>query len=195
MVELAEIIPAHVLMSWDSQFLLPRQHLVLVISGFRGVYPPIRVDGTLTSAALCSGTSLKFNVGFSQQYKPLKERVAASLRQSGLQFNGGLIEDCIDVDEEYDNINGTFDKLSLSSSFESLLDEHFLSLLRLRQQFNLGWAAAEELRWRSQELQKSPAILVTEMQEARYSTHYGSHLFKPPHDSRSSVKLMTRRDV
>ncbi|OAX33300.1 hypothetical protein K503DRAFT_786591, partial [Rhizopogon vinicolor AM-OR11-026] len=86
-----------------------------------------------------------------------------------------LTEEYIDVDEEPDN--GTFDKLSLSSSLESLLDEHFLLLLRFRRQFNIGWAAAEELNWRSRELQKSPAILVTEIQEACYATRCGSHLF------------------
>ncbi|OJA08553.1 hypothetical protein AZE42_06639 [Rhizopogon vesiculosus] len=86
-----------------------------------------------------------------------------------------LTEEYIDIEEESDN--GTFDKLSLSSSLESLLDEHFLSLLRFRRQFNIGWAAAEELNWRSRELQKSPAILATEIQEARYATRCGSHLF------------------
>ncbi|KAJ8597247.1 hypothetical protein M405DRAFT_587353 [Rhizopogon salebrosus TDB-379] len=167
-VELTEKIPAHALMSWDSQFLLPCQHLVLVMTGFRGVYPPIRSDGTLTTTALCSGASLKFNVGFSRKYKPSKEHVSASLRQYGLQLNQSdlkneLAEDYIDVDEEFDN--NTFDKTSLSSSLESLFDEHFLPLLRLRQEFKLGWAAAEELHWNSRALQESPAHVVTKMQE------------------------------
>ncbi|KAG2071233.1 hypothetical protein BDR04DRAFT_1075782 [Suillus decipiens] len=174
-VELTDKIPAHVLMSWDNQFLLPRQHLVLVISGFWGVYPPVKSDGTLSSAAVHSSTSLKFYVGLSRQYKPSKEHVIASLRRYGLQSdqqNG--VEDCM-VEEEEDadkesetglaEDDGTFDKFSLSSSLESLLDEHFLQLLQVRRQFKLGWAAAEELLWRSQELQRSPEILVKEMQE------------------------------
>jgi ubiquitin-conjugating enzyme E2 Q len=179
-VELTEKIPAHVLMSWDSQFLLPCQHLVLVMTGFRGVYPPIRSDGTLTTTALWSGASLKFNVGFSRKYKPSKEHVSASLRQYGLQLNQSDLknesaEDYIDVDEEFDN--NTFDKTSLSSSLESLFDEHFLPLLRLRQEFKLGWAAAEELHWNSRALQESPAHVVTKMQEVRYATQCGSHSF------------------
>lgn len=175
MVELTERIPAHALMSWDSQFLLPNQHLVLVIAGFRGVYPPIRNDGTFTNTAAWSGVSLKFNVGFSRQYKPSKEHVANSLRQYGLQFNERRNEDNINIDDEPEN--DTFDKLSLSSSLESLLDEHFLPLLRLRRQFNLGWAAAEELHWKSRELQTSPTVLVTEINKARYETQCGLHIF------------------
>jgi len=174
-VELTEKIPAHVLMSWDNQFLLPCQHLVLAISGFRGVYPLIRADGTLTTAALWSGTSLRFNVGFTRRHKPSMGCVTTSFRRYGLQFT----DDVIDVDGEPDNVNDTFDKLSLSSSLESLLNDHFLHLLRLRRQFNLGWAAAEELHWRSQHLQKSPATLVADMQDARSSLHCASHLFTP----------------
>ncbi|KAG2360227.1 hypothetical protein BDR07DRAFT_1413070 [Suillus spraguei] len=174
-VELTDKIPAHVLMSWDSQFLLPRQHLVLVISGFWGVYPPVKSDGALSSAALHSCTSLKFYVGLSRQYKPSKEHVVASLHRYGLQSdqqNGvedGMVEEEEDVDKESETglaeDDSTFDKFSLSSSLESLLDEHFLRLLQVRRQFKLGWAAAEELHWRSQELQRSPEILVNEMQE------------------------------
>ncbi|KAG1824854.1 uncharacterized protein BJ212DRAFT_1322854 [Suillus subaureus] len=158
-VELTDKIPAHVLMSWDSQFLLPRQHLVLVTSGFCGVYPPVQSDGTLSPAAIHSAP----------------QHVVASLRRYGLQSdqqNGiedGVVEEYIDVDNASETgsaeDDGTFDKFSLSSSLESLLDEHFLQLLRVRRQFKLGWAAAEELLWRSQELQRSPAILVKEMQE------------------------------
>ncbi|KIK41799.1 hypothetical protein CY34DRAFT_24232 [Suillus luteus UH-Slu-Lm8-n1] len=176
MVELADKISAHVLMSWDSQFLIPRQHLVLVISGLLGVYPPVQSDGTLSPAAIHSGISLKFYVGLSRQYKPSKEHVTASFRRYGLQSdqqNGvedsNIVEEDIDIDKvpEMGSVEdvGTFDKFSLSSSFESLLDEHFLQLLRVRRQYKLGWAAAEELHWRSQELQKPHAVLVNEMQE------------------------------
>ncbi|KAG1769061.1 hypothetical protein EV702DRAFT_1181859 [Suillus placidus] len=174
-MELTDKIPAHVLMSWDSQFLLPCQHLVLVISGFWGVYPPVQSDGTLSPAAIHSCTSLKFYVGLSRQYKPSKEHVIASLRRYGLQSdqqNGvedGMVEESIDVDKESEpgsaEDDGTFDKFSMSSSLESLLDEHFLQLLQVRRQFKLGWAAAEELHWRSQELQRSPTVIVEEMQE------------------------------
>ncbi|KAG1734953.1 uncharacterized protein EDB91DRAFT_1146148 [Suillus paluster] len=129
-VELTDKIPAHVLMSWDSQFLLPRQNLVLGYLWILG-------DGTLTSAAVHSCTSLKFYVGLSRQYKPSREHVTTSLRQYGLQLDQ---QDryVIDVDKEPETgsaqDDGTFDKLSLSSSLESLLDEHFLQVLReLRQ--------------------------------------------------------------
>jgi ubiquitin-conjugating enzyme E2 Q len=175
MVELADKIPAHVLMSWDNQFLLPRQHLVLVIAGLWGVYPPVQSDGTLSPAAIQSCTSLKFYVGLSRQYKPSKKHVIASLRRYGLQSdqqNGvedGVVEEYTNVDEKSKvgpaEDDGTFDKFSLSSSLESLLDEHFLPLLRVRRQFKLGWAAAEELHWRSQELQRSHEVLLKEMQE------------------------------
>ncbi|KAG2129598.1 hypothetical protein DEU56DRAFT_872472 [Suillus clintonianus] len=164
--------------SGSSEFFLTVSvpvHLVLVISGFWGVYPPVQSDGTLSPAAVNSCTSLKFYVGLSRQYKPSKEHVITSLRQYGLQsdqHNGvedGMVKEYIDVDKDSETgpeqDDGAFDKFSLSSSLESLLDKHFLQLLRLRRQFKLGWASAEELHWRSQELQKSPVILVKEMQE------------------------------
>lgn len=171
-VELTDKIPAHVLMSWDSQFLLPCQHLVLLISGFRGIYPPVQSDGTLSPAAIRSCTSLNFCVGLSRNYKPSKGHVIALLRRYGLhsdQQNGvedGTFEEHVDVEMESETEDdGAFDKFSLTSSLESLFNEHFLHLLRVRRQFKLGWAAAEELYWRSQELQRTPAVLVKEMQE------------------------------
>ena len=48
-------------------------------------------------------------------------------------------EEVVIVDE------GRFDRFSLSSSLESLMDQSFLKIVQLRRKFNLGWAGAELL--------------------------------------------------
>jgi len=110
----------------------------------------------------------------------------------------GPTEDYMDVEEALEvrsaQDNGTFDKLSLSSSLESLLDEHFIEVVRLRRQFKIGWAAAEELHWRSQDLLKSPEILVTEMQHVRFRAIQPTST-QPCFISRNSVKRMRKSNV
>ena len=50
------------------------------------------------------------------------------------------------VEEEVDKVDeGRFDRFSLSSSLESLMDQSFLKVVQLRRKFGLGWAGAELL--------------------------------------------------
>jgi ubiquitin-conjugating enzyme E2 Q len=68
----------------------------------------------------------------TSEYQPSKEHVVTSLRRYGLQSDqqSGIVEEYIDIDKRSETglteDDGTFDKFSLSSSLESLPDEHFL---------------------------------------------------------------------
>ena len=46
-----------------------------------------------------------------------------------------------------------FDKFSLSSSLDSLMDQSFLKLVQIRRKFGLGWAGAELLHSESEKSQ------------------------------------------
>ena len=58
--------------------------------------------------------------------------------------------------------------MSLSTSLESLLNQQFLQLLRLRRKFNLGWAGAEELLWQ----------VVTKQQDSNTVFQQNSRVFR-----------------
>jgi ubiquitin-conjugating enzyme E2 Q len=49
------------------------------------------------------------------------------------------------IGEEEEEDEGRFDRFSLSSSLESLLDQALLKVIQIRRQFGLGWAGAEVL--------------------------------------------------
>ncbi|KAI0628025.1 hypothetical protein C8Q77DRAFT_1151557 [Trametes polyzona] len=59
----------------------------------------------------------------------------------------------------------SFCPFSLSSSLESLLNDHFLSLLRLRIQYGLSWAGAEFLRWEIENTQRQAEDILAEKAE------------------------------
>ncbi|KIY71906.1 hypothetical protein CYLTODRAFT_389638 [Cylindrobasidium torrendii FP15055 ss-10] len=60
---------------------------------------------------------------------------------------------------EEDTDPGRFDKFSLSSSFEHLLDQHFLKVVNIRRVFRLGWAGAELLHSHAEQQQRSTQSL------------------------------------
>ncbi|THU91820.1 hypothetical protein K435DRAFT_829796 [Dendrothele bispora CBS 962.96] len=186
-IDLAEKVEPRALGAWDRKLLNPPMgiphHLVLLISGWRGVYPyPIRDARSSSSASSsASSSSLKFKVGLSSSYKPTPENVREAYRSFGLIVNdaedelalklekerfealamGFLDSDDLcpsevlgnddllegideeNVDEEPEK--GTFESFALSSSLESLMDQHFLKLVGIRMRWALGWAGAETL--------------------------------------------------
>ena len=170
---LANTIPPRALMAWDKQLLSRPQHLTLLISGLRGVYPIVQSDATYTHSAHFHGSAPQFRVGLTPEYKPTTDDAAETIRRYGLKEEydarpadpvGALSfedsdDDMMDLDgseeqpeavqvetQEEETVNG-FQPFSLSSSLESLLNGHFLRILQLRIQYGLGWAAAEALWW------------------------------------------------
>ena len=171
-ITLSNSIPPHALMAWDRRLLSCSQHLTLLISGFHGLYPVLENDVSYTSSAQRLAVSLGFKVGLSQRYKPGAEQALEVVRKHGLitheaedevrmQANWAAIQqrfersesDDLDedestpapVEEEVIVDEGRFDRFSLSSSLESLMDQSFLKIVQLRRKFDLGWAGAELL--------------------------------------------------
>jgi len=172
-ITLADSIPPRALMAWDRRLLACSQHLTLLISGFHGLYPVLENDGSYTSAAQRLGVSLSFKVGLSEKYKPGREQAQEVVRKHGLitsdaedelqkqaelaaqqaklhvDWENELNEDEMmmdPVEEEPEVVDpGRFDRFSLSSSLETLMDQSFLKLVQLRRKFGLGWAGAEYL--------------------------------------------------
>lgn len=160
-------------MAWDRRLLSRYQHLVLLISGFHGLYPVLDTDGTFTPAASQLQANLTFKVGLSGRYKPGKEQAQDIVRKHGLIQNDAedelrILEEKLaqekamaefwDVDaeevppeeeeppkEEEPEDPGRFDRFSLTSSLESLFQQSFLQLIQLRRRFAIGWAGAELL--------------------------------------------------
>ncbi|KAG5639239.1 hypothetical protein H0H81_005313 [Sphagnurus paluster] len=167
-ITLAKSIPPRALMAWDRCLLSRSQHLTLLISGFRGVYPPLDSTGAYTSIAQRCGSSLTFKVGLTRKYKPGKEYAKDAGRTFGLIISEAEDELLLqtekaldDIEPEYDaqyfvepvstlsqeseEDDASFDRFSLSSSLESLLDHGFLKIVQLRRKFGLGWPGAEYL--------------------------------------------------
>jgi ubiquitin-conjugating enzyme E2 Q len=160
-------------MAWDRRLLSRYQHLVLLISGFHGLYPVLNTDGTYTPAASQLQANLTFKVGLSGRYKPGKEQAQEIVRKHGLIQNDAEDElrileeklaqekamaDFWDSDaeeapteeeeppkEEEPEDPGRFERFSLTSSLESLFQQSFLQLVQLRRRFSIGWAGAELL--------------------------------------------------
>ncbi|KAF9047184.1 hypothetical protein BDZ89DRAFT_1089351 [Hymenopellis radicata] len=184
-ITLSDSIPPQALMAWDRRLLSRSQHLVLLISGLRGIYPAISSDGVYTPAAKNASVQLKFQVGLSGRYKPSELNAKEAVRKYGLVLQDA--EDELRIQEEKaaaaaafaewdpdaeedptmivpptftaaeeDEDDGRFDKFSLSSSFESLLDQNFLKVVQLRRKFGLGWAGAEVLHAQAEQSQMAP---------------------------------------
>jgi ubiquitin-conjugating enzyme E2 Q len=180
-ITLADSIPPRALMAWDRRLLASSQHLTLLIGGFHGVYPVLEHDASYTSSAQRLGVSVSFKVGLSEKYKPGTEQVKEVIRKHGLIMQDAEDElriqaeiaaqkaKMFDYDEDYDEAEhlpaetvpeeeeeavdpGRFDRFSLSSSLESLMDQSFLKIVSLRRKFGLGWAGAELL---NSEVEKS----------------------------------------
>jgi ubiquitin-conjugating enzyme E2 Q len=59
-------------------------------------------------------------------------------------------------EESFEEDPGSFEKFSLSSSLESLLDTALIKVIQLRKKFGLGWAGAELLLAEVEKSQKTP---------------------------------------
>ncbi|KAF8580706.1 hypothetical protein K439DRAFT_1636776 [Ramaria rubella] len=161
-------IPPRALVAWDRRLLMSCNNLVLFISGIHGSYPILNNDGSYMSG---STTQLKFHVGVSPSYKPSKEVVLENVRNFGLarpEDKADLSAPFTEAGRELDDpstaplpVNddsGGFEKISLSSSLESVLS-HFVSILQLRLKFRIGWAGAEILHAESTQYQQKPEEL------------------------------------
>ncbi|KAH7886667.1 hypothetical protein F5I97DRAFT_2017525 [Phlebopus sp. FC_14] len=178
-IDITKNIPPHALLAWDRHLLEPEQHLTLLIYGFFGVYPLLQSDGTFSREAEHAGASLKFKVGLTRQYKPSKECAMAAFRQFGSleeepepSHSGSDVddEDCIEVDMEpkiegRETFTEEFQRMSLSSSLESLLEQYLLRLVQLRRKYRFGWAAAEMLSRRAEILQVDIHSIVSDTRE------------------------------
>ncbi|RPD55194.1 hypothetical protein L227DRAFT_579837 [Lentinus tigrinus ALCF2SS1-6] len=178
---LVDTIPARALMAWDKQLLARAQHLTLLVSGLRGVYPFVQPDATFTQSAHFHGVAPQFRVGLTLEYKPSQADASETIRKYGLKeeydaqpapepveeplFDDDDYLDEDPVAEENEAVNDEtaeeaeeqvagFRPFSLSSSLESLLNGHFLRILQLRVQYSLGWAGAEALLWEVERTQQ-----------------------------------------
>ncbi|KAL0059054.1 hypothetical protein AAF712_014231 [Marasmius tenuissimus] len=195
-VKLAESIPARALMAWDKRLLSRSQHLVLLISGFRGVYPsPDYAATAIQKAQVVAGhTPLTFKVGLSGKYKPgidharevhrnfglitkdaedelrdqkqrEKEEALATLYEwDGEGEDPALPAEALMAEEEEpeDEDEERFDRFSMSSSLESLMDQYFLKLVKIRRRRGVGWAGAELILWDVEKNQVPEEIVVNE---------------------------------
>ncbi|KAK1224011.1 hypothetical protein PQX77_013106 [Marasmius sp. AFHP31] len=195
-VKLAESIPARALMAWDKRLLSRSQHLVLLISGFRGVYPsPDYTATALQKAQVLAGhTPLTFKVGLSGKYKPgtdharefhrsfglitkdaedevreqkqreKEEALAAMYDWDGEGEDPALSIEPLMAEEEEPEVEDEerFDRFSMSSSLESLLDQYFLKLVKIRRRHGVGWAGAELILWEVEKNQLPEEIVMNE---------------------------------
>ncbi|TFK72251.1 hypothetical protein BDN72DRAFT_836432 [Pluteus cervinus] len=83
-VRLAESIPPQALMAWDRRLLSRHQHLTVLISGTRGIYPFIDNMGRLVPAAVSLSANISFKVGITRKYKPSREQAMEAGRTFGL---------------------------------------------------------------------------------------------------------------
>jgi ubiquitin-conjugating enzyme E2 Q len=168
------------MLAWDRCLLSCAQHLTLFISGLRGTYPLIGADGVYTANATRHSVALRFQVGLGGRYKPGKEAATEAARTFG--WIGSDAEEELwkqkekseeemyqetntkkkEETEERENV-GRFDRFSLSSSLESLMDQSLLRLIQIRRKFSLGWAGAEALLSEVEKSQKRPEDIFDEM--------------------------------
>lgn len=71
-------------MAWDRRLLSRHQHLTLLISGARGIYPFIDNMGRLVPAAVSLSANISFKVGITRKYKPSREQAMEAGRTFGL---------------------------------------------------------------------------------------------------------------
>jgi ubiquitin-conjugating enzyme E2 Q len=154
-------VPPTALAAWDRRLVMPDQYLTLLISGFHGSYPALSETGQVVSGF----AKLRFNVGLTGG-KPDKETAEAITRSFGLKEDEKYIPEPEPEIPEFDEDDpdtwdipvreptpeleptmepGRFDKFSLSTSLESLMNEYLIPLIQLRLRFGIGWAGAEVL--------------------------------------------------
>lgn len=160
-------IPPQALVAWDRRLLQTYNNLTLIISGIKGTYPLLDLDGCLISGR----SQPKFHVGLSARYKPSKEAVLQNIRNFGITSMQDLAPDIEQQErEETGNMKadnpGRFDKFSLSASMESAL-EQLVPILQLRIKYKIGWAGAEVLHTAVRQMQVRPEDLVAQYTKAR----------------------------
>jgi ubiquitin-conjugating enzyme E2 Q len=153
-------VPPTALAAWDGRLISPDLHLTLLISGFRGAYPPLNEQGHVASAF----AKLRFNVGLSVG-KPSKEAVEAVTRDFAMKEEEIFVPDPPGPElPEWDEDDpdtwvipqekpptpepidpGRFERFSLTTSLNSALNDMFLPVLQLRLKYGIGWAGAELL--------------------------------------------------
>ncbi|TRM66799.1 hypothetical protein BD626DRAFT_483861 [Schizophyllum amplum] len=187
-VRLADTIPPRALVAWDRRLLATSQHLTLLIGTFHNGYPVIDSQGNIiANKGLSAG--INFKVGLTPNYKPSKEIAKEAIRTFGLITEDaedelrkqaeaaaeaarlaamevdGLEEDSETpppqplLREPEEEEEEKFDRFSLTSSLESLMEQSFLKILQVRKEFGLGWAGAELLLSEADRLQQRPADL------------------------------------
>lgn len=181
-IALANDIPPRALMAWDRRLLSRTQHLTLLISGLRGTYPPLKVDGTYSQHAAARGSSLQFKVGLTRRYKPSKEHALEAKRNFGLvdeepqawsaeeRLSPILDIDSAPLDElfpQQEEDEGSFDSFSLSNSLESLLDQSLVRVIQTRVKYSLGWAGAEALVSETEKLQQTAEHILANGRKVR----------------------------
>lgn len=178
-VQLARRIPPRVLSAWDKRLLARTQHLTLLISGLGREYPVLEPDGEYRREAKNAGVDLSFRVGLCQRYKPSKDQAVELVRKHGLQTLEEPIQpppETLNTDDEdieddtqeerpatpefEDTDPGHLEGFGLSTSLESVLQNLFLPVLRLRSKFRLEWAGAEMLLADVETLQQTPDALL-----------------------------------
>ncbi|KAI0824358.1 hypothetical protein BC628DRAFT_1379076 [Trametes gibbosa] len=190
---LPDTIPARALIAWDKRLLSGSQHLTLLLSGMKGVHPVVEPAGTLTRAAVARSATPHFRVGLTPEYKPARDDAAELLRRFGMKDDHGAeFEELVPIEEDRWGLSDSeesgslpsrepniddeqprakptathgFLPFSLSSSLESLLNGHFLSLLQLRIKYHLGWSGAEFLRWEIETTQREATDILNDKAE------------------------------
>ena len=175
-VQLARRIPLRVLSAWDKRLLARTQHLTLLISGLGREYPTLDPDGEYRREAKNAGADLSFNVGLCQRYKPSKDHALELVRKHGLKVAEEPMQqppELLNTDEDEDDFEqervptpepedvdpGHLERFGMSTSLESVLQNLFLPILRLRLKYQLGWAGAETLLAYVETLQQSADVL------------------------------------
>ncbi|KAK7060763.1 hypothetical protein VNI00_000495 [Paramarasmius palmivorus] len=198
-IDLAESIPPRALMAWDRRLLSRSLHLVLLISGFQGVYPsPDYAGGAYERAHNVVQAPLTFKVGLCGKYKPgkdytrdavkkhklivadaedllweQKEKERLEARAAMYEWDGEGEDPLLQAhseseDEEEEEDAERFDKFSLSSSLECLMDQMFLKLVNIRRRNRLGWAGAEFVLWEIEKNQmREEDVIQLKAQEIR----------------------------
>lgn len=182
-VQLARRIPLRVLSAWDKRLLVRTQNLTLLISGLGREYPILESDGEYRREAKNAGLDLSFNVGLCQRYKPSKDQASELVRKHGLQALEEPLQQLpellsTDDEDDYDIQQeriptpepeeadlGRLERFGLSTSLESVLQNFFLPVLRLRLKYHLGWAGAETLLADVETLQQSSDVLFAYREE------------------------------
>ncbi|EMD36029.1 hypothetical protein CERSUDRAFT_156784 [Gelatoporia subvermispora B] len=184
-VSLARDIPVRVLMAWDKSLLSRFQHLTLLISGMRGIYPIYGKGGIKLPTAAAASASPQYKIGLTTRYKPESEHVYEILRTYGLKEDLApppsridpmlaFVEDPADTltvssstpeADKTPKMEDGFRLFSLSSSLETLLNNYFAKVVHLRLKYDLGWAGAETLCWEAELLQQTPEAIFKSMRK------------------------------